>query len=263
MSESKNLRSSRNNSSPDPASGHPTRHDIAVALCKEYADELLDSALDVCHDRFLSEKGGEILAWELRDTWLDVITKQWMDEESSVFASKHSGTVFAPPDEPALPPKFDFWSNGALQTLPHSCRESIMDPFIRDKLPSWYFEKLVQTESRGADPMNLSRSPIIQLDTDKNPSHTLASLEDLKKNYELGQLREEIKNEFSDTKEDILKTSKKHSVEFVYPTKFHPPEIKGSTEMMYNSNGGITWKESSGNTLVAFNLPKKPSDFRK
>ncbi len=77
---------------------------------------------------------------DLRDSWLSIIEMQWMDTDPLV---PHGLKLldFQIEDRPPLPPKFDSWSHGALETIPRTCRESIMDPFLREPLP-WLLGEL-------------------------------------------------------------------------------------------------------------------------
>lgn len=77
---------------------------------------------------------------DLRDSWLSVIEMQWMDTDPLI---PHGLKLldFQIEDRPPLPPKFDSWSHGALENIPRTCRESIMDPFLREPLP-WLLGEL-------------------------------------------------------------------------------------------------------------------------
>lgn len=111
----------------------------ASIFCQFIAEDFMDSAWDICHERHCSKTSSQAVTYDLRNTWLAIVDMNFMDtddlikEQTQLVLPEHDDSI-------PLPPKFDSWSHGAMQEMPRACRESVMDPFLRDPL-QWLVEK--------------------------------------------------------------------------------------------------------------------------
>lgn len=86
-------------------------------------------AWNICAERFFTKSATTTVCVDLRNAWLRIVESEWLDDE---LFSAEADKIFMNGDTPPLPLAYDSWSRGALELLPGTRRESVMDPFLRN-----------------------------------------------------------------------------------------------------------------------------------
>lgn len=227
---------------------------------------------------------------ELRTTWLTITGMQWMDADLTLMEPTQrkascTSTTIGCGDEPPLPPKFDSWSHGALESLPRRCRESVLDPFLREVFPSHIRAMAREAQEHanrsmspkstgGAEATEPSEITGRSVTIDDNlhtrpvsPAPTYSSEDqwtwgtatttglgfDGTTYDELNPLLNPSDNMNVPFSNDLEMEAAKKSLELLFPTKHATPDIKASSEMVYKANEKSSKAKPS--ELTTFKLP--------